>query len=210
MTIDQLEAEAERIAARRADPRTPAVVRRAFAGTPGALTLRRFLLLEEHGSPLLDGRWPHENPEAMGEAFFLAWTILFPGRDIPPAGELPAALEELRNEVARGFSTVMPMKFPSHGPTTPRAEDGLGWVARLIARAVGGLHLDLDAALDLPMDRLFVLTAALAHEEGADCAGEDYRDREAGLQTTPHPDRHSEPEQGRSEQDQQCQDSQHN
>jgi hypothetical protein len=33
--------------------------------------------------------------------------------------------------------------------------------------------------LDTPLDQLFILAAALSANEGAECAGEDYRERNA-------------------------------
>ena len=217
-----LEAEAERIAARRADMRTPAVVRRAFlwraeggnlsrvcetgeaklelkgSGRHGdrhnsththtqvsaldsPLTLRAYLALEEAASPVLDGRWPSDDPRAMAEAFCTAWATVFPGRSIPDAKGLQDALELLHAEVERAFSTVMPMRFPRRPGDAVRAEqsDGLGWAARLIGRFVA-LGWRPDEVLDLPMDQLFILSAALYAQEGADCAGEDYRERETG------------------------------
>jgi hypothetical protein len=174
MTTAELEAEADRLAALRTDPRTPAVVRRAFL-RPGAITLRKFLALEDAASPVLDGRWPAEDPEAMAEAFCTAYAIVFPGEPVPPAAELSRAIERMVEEVRRGFSTVMPMRWPrQHGADpAPAREDGLGWVARFIAR----FPYPPDQVLDTPLDQLFILAAAQNANEGADCAGEDYRER---------------------------------
>jgi hypothetical protein len=175
MTTAELEAEADRVAALRADPRTPGIVRRAFV-RPGALTLRRFLALEEAASPVLDGQWPTGDAAAMADAFCTAWGIVFPGREIPPAADLGTAIAELAAEVTRAFSTVMPMRFPRTPGAPARSEppDGLGWVARLWARLVSA---GLTDPLDTPLDQLFILAAALSANEGADCAGEDYRER---------------------------------
>lgn len=173
MTTEELAAEADRIAALRADPRTPAVVRRAFL-RPGGLTLRKLLALEDVESPVLDGRWPVDDAAAMSQAFCTAWEILFPGRDIPSAADLGVAINEMADEVARGFSTVMPMRFPKvGGDSAPPSSDGLGWVARFVAR----FPFPPDTTLDMPMDQLFILAAAQSANEGADCAGEDYRER---------------------------------
>jgi len=114
MTLDELEASADAIAARRADPRTSELVRRAFL-TPGALTLRKYLALEEEGSPLLSGNWPWEDPEAMAHAFCTAYAILFPEREIPPANLVGAAIAEMVAEVTRGFSTVTNTPMASAG-----------------------------------------------------------------------------------------------
>lgn len=174
-----LEQESERIAAARADTRTPAVVRRAML-RPGVLTLRRFLELEEAASPVLDGRWPRGNPAAMAEAFCTARAILFPGEDLPAADGLQSALSEMQAEVDRAFSTVMPMRFPRRpgDALVPPSPDGLGWVVRMLGRfvALGWKPADV---LDLPMDQLFILRASLQANDGGECAGEDYRDRRA-------------------------------
>ncbi len=175
-----LEAEAERIAARRADTRTPGVVRRAFLARSG-LTLRTYLALEDAASPVLTRRWPSDDPRAMAEAFCTAWATVFPGRSIPDAEGLQEALELLHMAVERAFCTVMPMRFPRRPGDAVRAEqtDGLGWAARLVGRFVA-LGWRPDEVLDLPMDQLFILSAAVQAHEGADCAGEDYRERETG------------------------------
>lgn len=198
-----LEAEADRIAALRADPRTPAVVRRALL-RPGGLTLRKLLALEDAGSPVLDGRWPADDAAAMAQAFCTAWEILFPGRDIPPASDLGVAINEMADEVARGFSTVMPMRFPKvGGDSAPPSSDGLGWVARFVAR----FAYPPDLTLDMPLDQLFILAAAQSANEGAECVGEDYRERKAetgerkGSAAADWAEipRDSEPEKGRAE-----------
>ncbi len=167
----------ERIAARRADPRTAAVVRRAFLPPFGALTLRRYLALEEEGSPLLSGEWPWESAAAMAHAFCTAYAVLWPDRQVPGPEVLEQGLLEMVGEVKRAFAAMMPMRFPrSPGESGSSAPDGLGWVPHLVARA---LTSGIDGALDMPMDQLFILVAAMAANEGAECAGEDYRDREA-------------------------------
>ena len=171
--VSLLEAEADRIAALRADPRTPSVVRRAFL-RPGAITLRKFLALEDAASPVLDGKWPFEDPAAMAEAFCTAFAIVFPGEPIPEASELSRAIDRMVADVRRGFSTVMPMRWPRNGAdSASRQDDGLGWVARFIAR----FSYLPETTLDIPMDQLFILAAAQSANEGADCAGEDYRER---------------------------------
>jgi hypothetical protein len=177
MTPEELQAEADRIAALRNDPRTPAVVRRAFVRR-GGVSLRGYLALEEAGSPVLSGAWPVEDAGQMAEAFCAGWGIVFPERAVPPASELAQAIGEMAAEVSRGFSTVMPMRFPRTPGATPVHEphDGLGWVARLLGRFVA-LGWKPDDVLDLPLDQLFVLNAALQANEGADSAGEDYRER---------------------------------
>jgi len=172
--IRSLEAEADAIAARRADPRTPAVVRRAFL-RPCAMTLYKFLQLEEAASPALTGQWPWADAEAMSQAFCTAFEIVFPERDIPVAADVVSVIAEIDAEVAQAFSTVMPMKFPTPPGSSPTLQpaDGIGWVARIWAR-IGG-H---PAQLDMPMDQIFILAAGMTANEGAECAGENYRDRE--------------------------------
>ena len=173
MTTEELEAEADRVAALRADPRTPAVVRRAFL-RPCAITLRKFLALEDAASPVLDGRWPFEDSAAMADAFCTAFAIVYPGEPVPEAAELSRAIDRMVVAVRRGFSTVMPMRWPRNGAdSAPRQEDGLGWVARFIAR----LPYLPETTLDIPMDQLFILAASMSANDGADCAGEDYRER---------------------------------
>ena len=181
MTPEELQAEADRIAALRNDPRTPAVVRRAFVRR-GGVSLRGYLALEEAGSPVLSGAWPVEDAGQMAEAFCAGWGIVFPERAVPPASELAQAIGEMAAEVSRGFSTVMPMRFPRTPGATPVHEphDGLGWVARLLGRFVA-LGWNPDDVLDLPLDQLFILNAALQANEGADSAGEDYRERNAEM-----------------------------
>lgn len=172
MTDEELIAEADRIAARRNDPRTPAVVRRAFV-RPGAITLRKFLALEEASSPVITEQWPWEDPEAMAHAFCTAYAIIFPDREPPAPDRVLEGIEEMRGAVAQAFSTVMPMRFPRSPGTAVAAQDGIGWVPRMWAR-IGG-H---PAQLDMPLEQVFLLAAAMDANDGAECAGEDYRDRE--------------------------------
>lgn len=174
MTTEELQAEADRIAALRNDPRTAAIVRRAFL-RPGAVTLRRYLALEEVGSPVLTGQWPWDDAEAMGVEFCQAWEIIFPARELPPAGDLAGAMGELSDEVARAFSTVMPMRFPRTAGAEPMqtSHDGLGWLARFLAR----FSYPPDQTLDMPLDQLFIISAAMAANDGADSVGEDYKER---------------------------------
>jgi hypothetical protein len=177
MTPAELEAAADELAAQRNDPRTPAVVRRALL-EPGCLTLRDYLALEQAGSPLLAGAWPTEDPAAMAQAFCTAHAIVFPGREIPPPQALAGAIEEMEAVVSRGLSTVMAMRFrkPPGTPLSPESPDGLGWVARLLGRFAARCWKP-DDVLDLPMDQLFILSAAIFLHEGAECAGVDYRER---------------------------------
>ena len=169
MTPEEL--EADRIATLRADPRTPAIVRRAFL-RPSALTLRKFLALEDAASPILHGAWPFEDSAAMGNAFCTTHAIIFPDRAIPGPDRLIETISELTAQVEQGFSTVMPMRFPRQPGERPAMEpqDGIGWVARLLAR-MGVIHLDT------PLDQLFIIAAASSANEGAESFGEDYKER---------------------------------
>ena len=173
----ELERLSEEIAARRADQRTPAVVRRAFV-RPSPLTLRKFLALEDCSSPVLTEQWPWENSEAMAQAFCTAHAIIFPERDLPAPENVLDGVNEMRSAVAQAFSTVMPMKFPRPPGVAPSVEppDGIGWAARLWAR-IGG-H---PAQLDMPLEQLFLLSSGLDANAGAICMGEDYRDREVSV-----------------------------
>ena len=178
----EIEIEAERIATLRADPRTPAIVRRAFL-RPSAITLRKFLALEDAASPALNGAWPFQDSAAMASAFCTAHAIIFPGREIPGPDLLAASISEIAAQVVQAFSTIMTMRFPrvTGAPVAHEPPDGIGWVARLLAR-MGAAHIDT------PLDQLFVLAAASSANEGAECTGEDYREREAAepLKTTSH------------------------
>ena len=108
----------------------------------------------------------------MSQDFCTAWAIVFPEREIPPPSGIIPAIRELAAQVTQAFSTVMPMRFPRAAgapPPTAAPPDGIGWLPRLIGR-MGVAHLDT------PLDQLFILSAASL--EGAECAGEDYRERE--------------------------------
>ncbi len=176
MTLEELEKEADAIAARRADHRTPAVVRRAFLPPFCAITLRKWLQLEAVNSPLIAGEWPWEDPQAMAEAFTVSYATIFPGRSIPAPEMLQEALIEMNSEIERAIEAIMPMKSPRvEGVHQHASHDGLGWVARLLAASVKN---NIDGPLDLPLDQLHILTAGMAANEGMECAGADYRDRE--------------------------------
>lgn len=179
MTTAELEAEADRIAAARADSRTPRVVRRALLSGDG-LTLRQYLQLEEAGSPLLHGGLAADDTRARAEAIYTAWLIVFPDRPIPAVDALPEARATLQAAIGRAFSTAMPMRWPLPGPTSAPRADGLGWVVCLIGRFVA-LGWLLDEILDSHLDALFLMQAGVLADEGYDCAGEDYRDRESGF-----------------------------
>jgi hypothetical protein len=62
-----------------------------------------------------------------------------------------------------------------------------------------GLCLPPAAVLDMPLDALFVLTAALSANEGAECAGEDYRERDSAAAERTEIPRDGEPENGGAE-----------
>ena len=174
MTPEELEQEADAIAARRADPRTAAVVRRAFL-QPGAMTLRKYLLLEEENSPILHGTWPWEDAAAMAQAFCRGHEILFPEHEVPGPDQLQDGLMLFQQEAERVVACFMPMRSPRmEGIPSRQTHDGIGWVPRLLASAIKN---GIPAPLDLPLDQLHILTAAMAANEGMECAGEDYRDR---------------------------------
>ncbi len=172
-TIPELEAEADAIAARRADQRTPAVVRRALV-RPGPITLRKFLLLEEAESPVLSEQWPWQDAAAMTHAFCTAFEIIYPDRELLAPDRILEGIEEMRAAAAQAVSTIMPMRFPRSSDAAPfvAPTDGIGWAARTWAR-IGG-H---PAQLDMPMEQVFLLSAAMDANDGAVCAGEDYSDR---------------------------------
>lgn len=174
-----LEALSDALAARRADLRTAAVVRRAFLSS-GALTLRKYLALEEAQSPVLTKQWPWEDAAAMAQAFCTAWEILLPQWKIPEPDKLGEGILHMSREVHRGFSTLMAMRMPvlPGSSVQPMRDDGIGWVPRLMAQA---LLANIPDPIDIPLDRLFVLTAASRFNEGAECVGTDYKDRELDL-----------------------------
>jgi hypothetical protein len=180
MTTQELEQAAEELAARRNDPRTPAIVRRAILA-PSGLTLRRYLLLEEMGSPLLTGEWPVDAGE-FAEAFLAAWEIFNPGEEPPEPAAIGAALEGMVAEVTRGFGTVMPMQMPRrHGAGALHElgkPDALGWLTLVWARCVTELHLSPEAAQELPLEQIFILLAGAGVAAGMECTGQDYRERE--------------------------------
>jgi hypothetical protein len=183
MDVHELEAAAEELAARRNDPRTRAVVRRALLGcgrdARAPLTLRGYLVLQQHGSPLVTGgeAWAFDDAEVLSQQFCTAWAMVFPGRDLPPAGQFQSAVEQMAAQVARAFSTMMPMR--SRGTQTLAEPDGLGWVARVLGRFANAGILP-DAVLDLPMDVMWLTLAGMAAAEGKECAGQDYHEREIG------------------------------
>lgn len=174
--LEELEAESEALAKERADHRTPAIVRRAFLPPFCALTPRRLMELEQLDSPALSGEWPWEDAAAMAQAFCTAHAIFFPGREVPPPSQMAAGLLAMTHEVKRGFQAMMPMKARHLPGMTQQAQlsDGIGWLPRLIAIAH---KANLPEPLDMPLDQLFILTAAAAAHEGMECAGTDYRDR---------------------------------
>jgi len=173
--LQDLERESAALARERADTRTPAIVRRAFLQAC-AVTPRRYMQLEEIGSPLLCGEWPWEDPAAMSQAFCESYAVLFPDREIPPPSDLAKGLIEMISEVRRAFDGYMPMRSPSIPGVAQQAvtSDGIGWMARILAYAYKN---GLPEPLDMPLDRLFVLTASAAACDGKECAGSDYRDR---------------------------------
>lgn len=174
MSAETLTAEADRIAARRNDPRTPAVVRRAIA-RPCAITLRKFLTLEDTCSPVLTGKWSEE--DRMQEAR-IAFAIIFPDRPPFKGNAIDMVIEEMDRQVDQAFSTIMKMKFPQPAGSAPAPSraDGIGWVGLLWARIV---LAGIENPLDMPLDQIFILASAIDFNEGASCVGEDYRDREA-------------------------------
>ena len=177
MNISEAEQYANEVAAKRADTRTPFVVRRAFLAPFCRLTLRGYFSLEELGSPLVTGKpWPFEDVGEMSRVFLGSYAVLFPDRKAPSANRIDEAMDEMWSQYNRAFSTWMKMKRPiTPGALPPPSRnDGLGWQTHLIAAA---LRNQIWEPLDLPLDQLFVLSAAGDFHEGMECAGEDYRDR---------------------------------
>ena len=83
----------------------------------------------------------------------------------------------MMGEVKRGYAALMPMRSPELPGMTHQAQlsDGIGWLPRLLAQAMKN---NLPSPLDMPLDQLFILSAAAAANDGKECAGADYRDRE--------------------------------
>jgi hypothetical protein len=190
--LEALEAESEALAREREDTRTPAIVRRAFLPPFCALTPRRLMELEQVESPVLTGAWPWEDPAGMAQAFCTSWAILFPEREVPPPSDMSSGLLALLGEVKRGFTAIMPMKARQMPGMTQQDQlsDGIGWMPRLLAI---GHKANLPNPLDMPLDQLFILTAAAASLEGMECAGTDYRDREISdlIPIKPNHDQHN-------------------
>ena len=182
MNLSDAEEYANEIAAKRADKRTPAVVRRAFLDPVCRLTLRGYFALEEMNSPLVTmGEWPWNDAAAMRQLFCGSYAVLFPDRKTPAPDQLVEALNDMIAEVNRGFSTMMSMRtptMPGQSPSLPR-NNGIGWQALLIASA---LKAGIWEPLDLPLDQLFILAASNDFLDGMECRGEDYRDRSLSAQ----------------------------
>jgi len=190
--LEALEAESEALARERADTRTPAIVRRAFLPPFCALTPRRLMELEQVESPVLTGAWPWEDPAGMAQAFCTSWAILFPDREIPSPDGMAEGLLLMMGEVKRGYAALMPMRSPELPGMTHQAQlsDGIGWLPRLLAQAMKN---NLVEPLDMPLDALFILSAAAAANDGKECAGADYRDRDVSdlIPIQPNHDQHN-------------------
>jgi len=186
LTPEELEAASERLAALRADPRTPAVVRRAFLPPACAVTPRTYMQLEQISSPLAGGSWPMNDPEAMAVAVLGSWSILFGDRPLLPAEQVGEMIELMAAELVRAFSTTMPTKFPSSGdsPELPK-EDSIGWIPRLMAEAY---EAGLPDPFEMPLDQLFVLLASSRVNAGAEATGRDYRERLNPIPVCGNPD----------------------
>lgn len=162
------------LAALRADPRSPAVVRAALL-RPSAVTIRRWLELEDAASPWATGRWPGDPADAM-RACAQAWAILWPGSH-PPQPEEAARL--ISSQISQAFCTALECRWPARaGDTRARApHDATGWLARLLARLCAALSLTPDQALDIPLDQAFLLAAGWNLNDGMEPLGEDYHTR---------------------------------
>ena len=177
MDLDELRKASDELAAKRADTRTPAVVRQALLCANG-LTLRQYLMLEEAKSPALTGAWSFYDAEQLSGEFSTAWGIIFPGLKVPPASELEVGLSKISQKVTDAFATVLPVKFPTPPGQhiSPPASDPIGWVARLVAKCFSLGHAGV---LDMQLSTLFLMTAGVAINEGAVSSGADYKDRES-------------------------------
>lgn len=180
MTLEEIEREADQIAAKRADRRTPSVVRRAFLPPFCALTLRKYIALEECNSPLLNNSWSWDDAAAMAQEFCNTFAIFYPDTDFPKPAKVPEAVTQMAEELFRAFNAFMPVRLPSElrGNSVSSSSDGIGWTARLIAHAITN---NISQPLDRPLDQLFILTAAADVNSGKECAGEEYQDRETSL-----------------------------
>jgi len=191
-----LTAEADRLAALRADPRTPAVVRRALLAPAVTrfgsiellpLTPYGWLQLEQIDSPALSGNWQAlcNDPAHLLQQLSETLTILAQ-RPVPESellalepSRIPVLIAAIAAVFARAHATLMPMRFPRpSGLPETTTDDTFPWLPRLLVRLSAGLHQPISHLLHQPLDQLHLYAAALASIEGATATGQDYRERE--------------------------------
>jgi hypothetical protein len=188
--------EADRLAALRADPRTPAVVRRALLAPPVTqisgiqlqpLTPHGWLTLEAIDSPALTGNWqPLCNDPARLLQTLRETLAILAQRPIDETeilalrpDQLPDLLRAIGTVITRAHATLMPMRYPRpHGIPDTTTDDTFPWLPRLLVRLSAGLHQPISHLLHQPLDQLHLFAAALASIEGATPTGQDYRERE--------------------------------
>ena len=158
----------------------PLCIARAFATARAgtiALTMQGWIDLEAMRSPLLRLETPGEaeDLESAARIFSLSLEGMSPER-------ASHAWRAMRRAVTEAFALAMPMLRP--GSAVLGVRDGFGAWLPLLAFLVAECGIDPLAARNVRVGHAFALLAACRRNQGWECAGESYAQRDVLNATT--------------------------
>ena len=160
-----------------ADPSEPRSIVRAFATPPKnhiGLTMQNWIDLEAIRSPLLR----LQLPEHLEELELAANVFRMSVRTLTVEAAVFVA-RALRRAVAEAFSLALPMRRGNGvASASVSGGDGFGAWLPLFAFLISECGLDPTAARALRVDQAFALLAACRRNQGWQCAGTNYAERE--------------------------------
>lgn len=183
--IGDLRRLGEELAAAEAGPFEPADIGRLFSRSARPefeFTMQAWIDLSAAESPLLLGVFPDADGAAALEAMLGDALAAF-GRSRDMAGSLEpgeavVVMGRMLRSIADGFSAAVRMR-PAGACATGTGGGGFGAWLPIYCCLVTQCGLGPEAALAMPVGRAYALIAGMRWNQGWECAGESYRQRDA-------------------------------
>lgn len=151
----------------------PRIAARAFTSRHGhafTLTMQGWINLDFVKSPLLLGKMPEEIAE-LEEALAAFGHEECKAEGLEPE-EAAVLARRMRAAVGRAFATALRMRHPDAG--SRNGNDGFGEWLPVFAFLIHPTGMSRTEALACPVEQAFAIIAALRHNEGWMCEGENY------------------------------------